>query len=207
MNPSDVLEKGPEGPQDLIGKAATVAKVLCGKADSGSLSAVKILLYGEPGIGKSAICRILSRKLATESWNAIHISAAQVTGEMVKDWMQSLRHLRTTWAVWWIEEADAVNPGVEKLLLQMLDTMGAQTALLMTSNTSLGELSDRLQSRMQAIEVTPPDEEEVVDFVYKRWPEVGLYEIEEVVEANNGDVRATLNDIQMLIDMAAYGGG
>ena len=204
MKPVELIRKGPQTPEDLIGKARSVAKVYHAKAKSGEPDPIKLLCYGPPGVGKSATCRIIANTLAIHSSDISHLSASQLTVDQVKGWMHEFGYHHDQWRVFWIEEVDAVNPTVEVLLLEFIDEMPDKHAILATSNEKMSGIEDRFQSRMQAIRFDHPEVEDVEKFLTERWPELGTI-AKEIAEANNGDVRASLNDAQAQIDFAKYG--
>lgn len=206
MTPEEFVKDGPQKPEDLIGKARTVAKVFSLRAKSGNTSPIKLLCYGPPGIGKSATCRIISKALVEHPLSLRHISAKQITPDILRDWMQDFRYHNDQWRVFWIEEIDAVSADVEVLLLQFLDELPEKNAVLTTSNERMSGISDRFQSRCQAIRFEKPSVEDVEAFLGSRWPELGVA-AKEIAETSNGDVRASLNDAQMHLDVVRYNTG
>jgi len=204
MTPEEFVRNGPNNPEDLIGKAKMVARVFCSKVRSGGKSPIRLLLYGPPGVGKSATCKIIAHSMIDHPVSLRRMSAKQVTTEQVRSWMQEIHYINNKWQVYWIEEIDAVTPDVEVLLLQFLDLLPDNNAVLVTSNEQMSGISSRFQSRCQAIRFDKPSIEEVEEFLRIRWPELGE-EAREIAEANNGDVRASLNDAQGELDMRKYG--
>jgi replication-associated recombination protein RarA len=204
MTPEEFIKNGPKVPDDLIGKARNVARVFYARAKKGSVLPIKLLCYGKPGIGKSAVCKIIANALASHPSTIRHISAGQVTAEQVREWMAGFHYHYDAWQVFWIEEVDAVNPAVEVMLLQFLDELPDRHAVLATSNEQMSGISQRFQSRCHAIRFEPPSVDIVADFLQKRWPELGITACE-IAEANAGDVRASLNDAQGQLDCLKYG--
>ena len=204
MNPKAFIKNGPQKPEDLIGKARTVAHIYCEMAKSGETTPIQLLLYGQPGVGKSATCRIIANALAHHPSAISHLSAGQLTVDHVKQWMNDFRYYHDQWRVYWIEEVDAVNPAVEVLLLQFIDEMPDRNAILVTSNEMMSGISARFQSRMQAIRFDKPEVDDVEKFLLNRWPELGDV-AKEIAEANNGDVRASLNDSQAELNARQFG--
>lgn len=202
MTPAELLQRGPQGPNDLIGKAQTIARVLIGRIEDGQTSALRLVLHGPAGVGKSAVCRLLAGRLCDHATQATHVSACQVTPELIRDWIGEARHIARKWRVWWIEEVDAVSPAVEVLLLQFLDALQSHHAVLLTSN-KLDCLSDRLRSRCVSQSVPAVPVSQVADFLKKRWPELGGA-ASEIAQATSGDVRAALNDAQAELDARKY---
>ena len=203
MTPADLLATGPGGPAEMIGKAASVARVLCGRAASGETRPIKALLYGDPGVGKSAICRMVANRLVEHSAGIHHASGCQVSPDTVRDWLHDLHYRLDGWRVFWIDEVDSVSPGVEVLLLQLLDLLPDCNAALFTSNATMTGITARFQSRTQAIQVERPAAAAVERFLLERWPGLGEA-AREIAEANGGDVRASLNDAQMQLDAEKY---
>lgn len=205
MTPEEYLKDGPKKPDDLIGKARSVAKVYCAKAKSGSTAPLRLLFYGDKGIGKSATCKIIANELAEHPICLRHMSAKQITADHVRDWMHELRYINDQWRVYWIEEVDAVNPDVEVLMLHFLDELPKKHAVLVTSNEQMAGISGRFQSRFMAVKFERPSIEDVKKFLLSHWPELGKKVVSEIAEVNNGDVRASLNDAQGALDEKKYG--
>jgi DNA polymerase III delta prime subunit len=123
---------------------------------------------------------------------------------MMRDWLHDLRYRSDEWRVYWIEEADALNREVEVLMLQFLDDMPEKTAALLTSNESMSGISGRLQSRTQVIRFDRPSTNDVASFLLRHWPELEN-DASEIANTNGGDIRASLNDAQMHLDVKRYG--
>jgi len=197
--PEEILTSGPQTPADLCGPAAVIARIQCAKAQRNADGRpVKLLLHGEPGCGKSAICKLTAEAL-TPQFITERISGQQLTADGVREWIDHARYIPTAWIVRIVEEVDLVSPQAEALLLQYLDLMPKQTALLCTSNKEMGDLSNRFQSRFQVIEVERPMPVEVGKWLVERWPEEAI-ECRAIAAAQNGDVRASLNDLQTHFD-------
>ena len=205
MTPEEFIEEGVKSPADLIGKAGRVAQVLCGKAKDGSAKPIRLLCHGDPGIGKSAVCKLVSSSLVDHPSSIRHVSAAQLMVGNVREWISDLKYVYGHWNVYWVEEVDAVSPAVEVMLLQFLDKMPNKCAALFTSNEGMSGISDRFQSRTKVIHFERPEVDEVEKFLIKKWPKLGEA-AEEIADTNNGDVRASLNDSQMYLDAQKYSG-
>lgn len=203
MTPEEFIRIGPQTPEDLLGKGRTVAQVFISKVKSGVLAPIKVLCYGQPGIGKSATCKIIAHALVEHPVYLRHLSAKAVSVEHVRDWMNETAYVNEQWRVYWIEEVDAVNPDVEVLLLQFMDELPEKNAVLVTSNEKMSGIEDRFQSRCKTFKFERPPVNDVEKFLLGRWPELGPA-AREIAEANNGDVRASLNDAQMHLDVARY---
>lgn len=203
MTPEEFLKSGIKTPDDLIGKARSVAQIFCAKAKSNDIAPIRLLFYGQPGIGKSAVCRLIANTLSVHPYMIHHVSAGQLSVEKIREWMEGFQYVNEAWGVFWIEEVDAVNPAVEVLLLQFLDELPTRNAVLVTSNEQMSGISGRFTSRCKAIRFAKPSVDEVETFLMDRWPEL-KETAREIAESNNGDVRASLNDAQMALDVDRY---
>jgi len=205
MTPDELVRNGPKSSAELIGKAAAVARLFESRIQSGRTCPIKLLCYGEPGVGKTAVCKLISDALAGGVFTR-KVSAVMLSVDDVKEWMRDLCYAGDGWRVYWVEEVDAVSGAVEVLLLKFLDEMKDKCAALFTSNETMGGLSSRFQSRTQAFHFDRPSVSEVERFLLSRWPELSNV-AGEIAVANNGDVRASLNDVQMHLDVSVYKGG
>lgn len=202
MNSPD--EFMPRCPADFLGNAGRIAQVQIAKA--ARPGRIRLLLYGEPGCGKSAACRVIAEHIA-QAHNVSRLSASQLNAETMREWISEGRYRRSEWRVYHLDECDAINPTVEILMLQFLDDLPPLSAVLCTSNLGMGQLTDRFQSRFQCIEVKRPTLPQVEDFLLGHWPELGE-KARQIALATNGDVRAALNDAQARLDyMAAVSEG
>jgi len=200
MSPDDLIGTVFESPEQLIGKASVVGRVYLRKVQAGLARPLKLLLYGDPGVGKSAVCVILAQAMTSHATGVHHASAKEISPEMVRVWLHDIRYYpQTRWRVFVVEEIDAVSSDVETLFLQLLDRLPDHNAFLCTSNSELTNLTARFQSRTKAIRVDAPTVGEVEAFLLKHWPALGAV-AHEIAEANGGDVRASLNDAQMELD-------
>ncbi len=193
----------PQKPDDLLGIAGKVAKVQIKRARNHPKSRIRLLLYGEPGCGKSATCRIIANSIA-ETGNISHVSACQITADTIRGWIEECKYMRSGWRIYHIEECDAMNPTVQILMLQFLDLLPEMSAVLCTSNLKMQELSDRFQSRFQCIKINRPVEASVINFLYKNWPELRECNARRIAGDTKGDIRAALNDAQAQLDYLEY---
>ena len=92
MSPEEFIKNGPQKPEDLIGKARSVAQVFCARAKSGVVSPIKALFNGSQGIGKSVVCKIIAKSLVDHPVMLRHLSAVQITADHVRDWITELQY-------------------------------------------------------------------------------------------------------------------
>lgn len=202
MTPEEFIQTGPQSVADLIGPAKKIAQVLTAKAAANDKGTpIRILLSGDPGCGKSSIARLVAKSLHPVLTSG-RISGQSVTAEMVREWLAGGMYLhQESWTIRIVEEADLMSPAAQALVLQYIDEMPPFHALLCTSNKSMGELSDRFQSRFQAVPIgRPKDPDELLVFIRDRWPDITCEIAVSISESFAGDIRAALNDAQSYLD-------
>lgn len=204
MTPERILALGPQSWQDLIGPARLIARVQCAKAAANADGTpVRLLVHGEPGCGKSSICRLVAEALRPR-FTIGRVSGQHVSADDVREWISDT-YLggHGAWTVRIVEEADALSAAAQVLILQYIDLMPSWHALLCTSNQTLSALEDRFQSRFQCIAVKRPSVHDVADFIRERWAEIAEHSTA-IAQGNAGDVRASLNDAQTHLDVARF---
>jgi replication-associated recombination protein RarA len=195
---------------ELIGSAAKVGKVLDGisrKLKAGdSDSKPAFLLYGAPGIGKTALARIFSLQLAGGAEAHGHLAVDERSGlnvnvDVIRQWLGSLGmgNLFGDWQVRMIEELDRVPRDAQDLLLHYLDKLPPKTAFIGTSNLQLDLLQERFQTRLRTWKVTPPETAELATFLIER---KGLSKqlAAQIAVGSGGNVRAALLDADNELD-------
>lgn len=198
----------PAGAGDLIGQPAHVAGALLRKARrlrNSPTSNLRVLLYGPPGVGKTTIAELVARDLtAGQSLCVEEANGKMVSAEVVRLWMASLAHagnLFGDWSVILVNEVDRASRDAQDLLLSYLDKMPAGRAFLATSNLDLSALTDRFQSRFQAIRLETPTTDEIASFLRARW-RVPSEVAARIAVGSGGNVRAALLDLQTFLDAA-----
>lgn len=196
----------PERPDDLIGQARRVAKAQVTKARRLAAAhppaaSVKLLLYGPPGVGKTSVVEMVARELTGSPLAIEDFNGREVTVEVVRDWMAGLAHgnLFSRWSVRIVNELDRCSKEAQDLLLTYLDRLPPGRALLGTSNLQLDLLTERFQTRFQAVKLLPPDTEELAALLAARWP-VPKQTALQIAVGSGGCVRAALADLESWLD-------
>mgnify|MGYP006292169307 CR=1 FL=1 len=194
------------GPDDLLGPARTVAEKLLAKAEAAKnngRSPLKVLLYGPPGVGKTSIAEMLALQLAGTRWSIDDTNGKLVTIETVKGWLHQLAYgdLFSDWSVKLVNEMDRCSRDAQDLMLSYLDRLPPGRAFIGTSNLDLSQLTERFQTRFQAIKIAAPDSEEVRGFLMERW-EVPESVASMIAVGSGGNVRAALADLESHFDAA-----
>ncbi|MDF1853411.1 MAG: ATP-binding protein [Verrucomicrobiales bacterium] len=196
----------PASPDDLIGQARRVAEAQVTKAQrlagadppNGSM---KLLLYGPPGVGKTSVVEMVARQLTGSPLAIEDFNGREVTVEVVREWMRGLAYgsLFSRWSVRIVNELDRCSKEAQDLLLTYLDRLPPGRALLGTSNLQLDLLTERFQTRFQAVKLLPPDTEELAAFLAARWS-VPKQTALQIAEGSGGCVRAALADLESWLD-------
>lgn len=205
------IEFKPRNPTDFIGQTSLIASLLtnrCKVMRPHEHASLKVLLYGEPGVGKSEIAMMAARVLVSgqnadvciEKHNGRGVNLARV-----QDWAKNWRStLWDGWIVHVIDEVDLVTKEAQDALLTLLDDMPGRRAFIGTSNQDLEQLTPRFQTRLQQFEVERPTDSEVAEFLRKHWGQsLDATEISQIAEGANGNVRAALLDAQTAFDLKA----
>ena len=204
INHTPPLSWRPERPQEIIGKPAQVAAKLLAKAKrarENGRAPLKILLYGPPGIGKTTIADMVAAQLDETRWGVDETNGKLVTIETVKRWMRELAfaNLFSDWSVKIVNEMDRCSRDAQDLLLSYLDRLPPGRAFIGTSNLDLSQLTERFQTRFQAIRLEAPASEEIRGFLLRHW-EVPEQTASMIAVGCGGNVRAALADLESYLD-------
>jgi DNA polymerase III delta prime subunit len=194
----------PHVAEDLIGQAKRVALAQSSKAKrlaSDPSATMKLLLYGPPGVGKTSVVEIVALQLAGTPLAIEDYNGREVTVDLVREWMRQLPYgsLFGAWSVKIVNELDRCSREAQDLLLSYLDRLPPGRAFLGTSNLQLDLLTERFQTRFQAIKLLPPTTEELAAFLSAHWS-VPSITANQIAVGSGGCVRAALADLESYLD-------
>ena len=194
----------PQTAEDLIGQAGAVARAQCRKATrltADAAATMKLLLYGPPGVGKTSVVELVALQLAGTPLAIEDYNGREVTVDVVRQWMTQLPYgsLFGAWSVKVVNELDRCSREAQDLLLTYLDRLPPGRAFLGTSNLQLDLLTERFQTRFQAIKLLPPTTEELAAFLVARWS-VPAATATQIAVGSGGCVRAALADLESWLD-------
>ena len=194
----------PQTAEDLIGQAGLVARAQCRKAErltAEAAATMKLLLYGPPGVGKTSVVELVALQLAGTPLAIEDYNGREVTVDVVRQWMTQLPYgsLFGDWSVKVVNEMDRCSREAQDLLLTYLDRLPPGRAFLGTSNLQLDLLTERFQTRFQAIKLLPPTTEELAAFLVARWS-VPTATATQIAVGSGGCVRAALADLESWLD-------
>jgi DNA polymerase III delta prime subunit len=194
----------PRAAEDLIGQARRVALAQVNKARKLAAdpnATVKLLLYGPPGVGKTSVVELVALQLAGTPLSIEDYNGREVSVDLVREWMKQLPYgsLFGAWTVKIVNELDRCSREAQDLLLTYLDRLPPGRAFLGTSNLQLDLLTERFQTRFQAIKLLPPTTEELAAFLSAHWA-VPQVTANQIAVGSGGCVRAALADLESYLD-------
>jgi DNA polymerase III delta prime subunit len=194
----------PRAAEDLIGQARRVALAQVSKAQrmkDDPSATMKLLLYGPPGVGKTSVVELVALQLAGTPLSIEDYNGREVSVDLVREWMRQLPYgsLFGAWTVKIVNELDRCSREAQDLLLTYLDRLPPGRAFLGTSNLQLDLLTERFQTRFQAIKLLPPTTEELAAFLSAHWA-VPQVTANQIAVGSGGCVRAALADLESYLD-------
>ena len=189
----------PSCPADFVGQAGKVADVLMRKAErlrTNPDQPLKLLISGAPGIGKTSLVNMIARTLASHPVAIEDVNGKEVGLELAREWTRSLAYgsLFGSWSVKVVNELDRCSKDAQDMLLTYLDRMKPGHAFLGTTNLDLGSLTERFQTRFQAVRLQPPENEVLAAFLARRWA-VPIATTRMIAAGAAGNVRAAMGDL------------
>lgn len=176
MNP---LEFKPRTIDDFIGPARKVAtlldKMLTARKPTGI--PIRVLLKGDPGVGKSALAHWLIGQLTSNPLSVKRFNGTEVNMDRLDELIQDLSyHALDGYRCVHIDEADAIPPTAHKRFLSYMDRLKETpfSAIVITSNEGLDNFEERFQTRFQAFDVEGPSYEELVGFLGRFSNDTGM---------------------------------
>lgn len=160
-----------------------------------------MLLYGPPGVGKTTVAEMLAAELAGSPLAVEDFNGKLVGIETVKAWMGGLAYgnLFGDFSVRIVNELDRCSRDAQDLLLTYLDRLPAGRAFIGTSNLQLDLLTERFQTRFQAVKLRAPATEEIARFLSSKW-EIDPKTAAQIAVGSGGCVRAALADLENWLD-------
>ena len=176
MNPT---KYSPVRAEDFIGQARHVAAFfnrLVTQAKADGNDAIKVLLNGPPGVGKSELVKYLQTIAGIHpKWSTHKYNGTKVNMDALDDMERAMhyRDLYGSYKLFWIDEVDAMirNPAAQIRFLSVLDEVPAGNIVACTSNCKVSEFEARFQSRFIVQELTPVPAAEIATLLTRFVPE------------------------------------
>ena len=183
-------------PNQLIGKSGKIAALLFNQipkltAPGCSIMDRRYLFTGKPGLGKSAIAEMLGRALVSHELGIEAINGQSCSVECVRQWryhgqfapMFGMR-------VQIVDEIDAASPAAHNELRTYLDRLPGKTVFIGTTNKTVEELPEQLQSRFKILYFDPIPIEIIAEWLKAKFPRLGEAMAASIAIQSNGNVRA-----------------
>ena len=196
----------PSAIEDFIGTAAMVAGVMAIKIRKllSRNEALRLLLYGAPGTGKTALAAWIASQLAGHPSNIERKSGKEIGVDEVRAWMQSLgMGSLFGYQVRLINELDKCSDDAQVLMLEYADELRDGCAIIATSNLDIQRMQARFQTRWIQYEVKPPTQEEIAGLLIERFG-VPPADAQSIAFGAGGNVRAALLDTEGWQDVQAF---
>lgn len=201
----------PTSPEQLIGHSRSFAHLLMTKArrikESGKGN-LKAILLGPPGVGKSETAMMVSRFLSGHELAIESLNGQSMSVERVRKWRDDANYhsLYGDRVVKVVDEIDCASEQAQAELLSFLDKLPKHADFIGTSNKSLEQFPERLQTRMTVYPFSSVTIEDIGQFIHVNWIQDRLVAFR-IAEASRGCVRAALIDTEAQLDRMALAGG
>lgn len=206
VTPSEYLDfqHPASSPEDFIGEGHVIAekiKAIIEKAKSSKNRAIKMLLSGKPGVGKTCLALYAINLLGGKGWNVSRISGADVTVDYVRQLSGSLNGFSEDifgeYRIILINETDAIPEIAQVRFLDLMDCLKPGTAIIATTNKNVNDLEERFQTRFKtffSIEKGATSTE-IKNLLVGKW-ELPEKIAEQIAVQAKGCIRVALNEAE-----------
>src|ERR1043166_2492642 len=167
-------------PSQFIGKTGLIGQVLQAKIPLIKRGEItdplerRWVFTGPPGVGKTAWGKGLALELAGHPMNVDFRMGTQVNVEVVRDWLRNApyRPLFGDMTVRFVDELDTVPTLAATELRESLDALPLSVMFIATTNKSVKELVEPLQTRFAVWKFDGVQTSVIAEFLTKRFPEI-----------------------------------
>ena len=183
-------------PQSFIGKSGKIAALLFNQipkltAPGCSIMDRRYLFTGKPGLGKSAIAEMLARALVTHELGIESLNGQSCSVDRIREWQRHGRfHPMFGMRVQIVDEIDAASTAAHNELRSYLDKLPVKSVFIGTTNRTVEELPEQLQSRFKILYFDPIPLEVIADWLQAKFPRLGTAMAGSIAIQSNGNVRA-----------------
>ena len=192
------------GQQHLVGQGAVLRRMI----DSGNMSS--LILWGPPGVGKTTLAKIISRRLERPFHTLSAISSGVKDVRDVIEKARSGRFFNTASAILFIDEIHRFSKAQQDSLLAAVEE-GVVTLIGATTENPSFEVISPLLSRCQVYVLKPLEEADLMqllnrvletDTVMKQM-NISVNETAALLRYAGGDARKLLNIIELVVNAQA----
>ena len=183
-------------PSDYIGKSGKIAALLFNQipkltAPGCSIMDRRYLFTGKPGLGKSAIADMLARALVTHELGIESLNGQSCSVDRIREWsFHGQFHPMFGMRVQIVDEIDAASTAAHNELRTYLDKLPSKTVFIATTNRTVEDLPEQLQSRFKILYYDPIPIEVIADWLQAKFPRLGAAMAGSIAIQSNGNVRA-----------------
>ena len=183
-------------PNQFIGKSGKIATLLFNQipkltAPGCSIMDRRYLFTGRAGLGKSAIAEMLGRALVTHELGIEVINGQSCSVDRIREW-QFHGQFATMFGmrVQIVDEIDAASLAAHNQLRTYMDRLPSKTVIIGTTNRTVEELPEQLQSRFKILYFDPIPIEIIAAWLLAKFPRLGAVMAGSIAVQSNGNVRA-----------------
>lgn len=189
------------GQRHLVGEGAILRRMI----DSGNMSS--IILWGPPGVGKTTLAKIISKKLERPFYTLSAISSGVKEVREVIDKAKGSRFFNTQSAILFIDEIHRFSKSQQDSLLAAVEE-GIVTLIGATTENPSFEVISPLLSRCQVYVLKSLEHDDLMALVHKviekdevlKKLNIKINEEAALVRYSGGDARKLLNIIELVVN-------
>jgi MoxR-like ATPase len=184
--------------EDFIGPASKESRMIKRMVDlckENGNAAIKLLILGAAGIGKTQLAEHFLRCTGSTKWSAYTFNGTGFKVDDCADLARTVHYKTPEYRTIVINEVDRVPPVAQVAMLSLLDDLPPHNAIVCTSNCGVKDLEPRFQSRFQVIQLASPSDDEITEFLSGRW-KLTTTIARQIATFANGNVRQALLDAQ-----------
>ncbi len=200
--------KHPTQPDQFIGKTSVIAKVMFHKVPSfkaDKLPAMdrRYLFTGEAGTGKTSLAMAVASAitgntvesiLARTATNVDWYNGQSASVEVFRKWSEQGHYLPMYGSriVQIVDEIDSISPAAANESLSYLDSLPSFVVFIATTNKTVNDLPERLQSRFKVHRFTLVQTDTIANWLACHFPTLTNHS--EIAGGAKGNVRAAIID-------------